>query len=136
MATQVLGLGQATPPSQLGVPLIGLFWRRQVLPPSVLRTIVALTAMALALTDTLVLGRGQATRMREVPLDWRRQVLPPSVLRRIVPLHPTATQVLGLRQATPSSSLVVALGWRRQVLPPSVLRKIVPPSPTATQVLG
>src|SRR5918912_1805849 len=53
-----------------------------------------------------------------------------------LPLPPTATQVLGLRQATSARMLVVLLGWRRQVRPPSVLRTIVPPSPTATQMLG
>jgi hypothetical protein len=81
---------------------------RQVRPPSVLRRIVSPP------TATQVLGRGQDTPNRTVlgvPLGWLRQVRPPSVLRRIVPrgriplspppLPPTATQVLGLGQATP-----------------------------------
>jgi hypothetical protein len=65
------------------------------------------------------------------------------MLRRSVPLKPTATQVLGLGQTTPTREVVVPLGWRRQVRPPSVLRTIVllPPMgvlhvATATQVLG
>src|SRR5918912_1246268 len=54
-----------------------------------------------------------------------------------LPLPPTATQVLGLRQATSARMLVVLLGWRRQVRPPFVVRRIVPPPPpTATQLLG
>src|SRR5919202_548590 len=68
-----------------------------------------------------------------------RQVRPPSVLRRIVPPTPTATQVLGRGQPTPTRVLGVPLGWMYQVLPPSVLRRIVPIVPlfpTATQVLG
>src|SRR5918911_4725100 len=72
-----------------------------------------------------------------------RQVRPPSVLRRITPLPPTATQVLGRGQATPTRALGLRLSWRRQVRPPSVLRTIVPvgvlsrkPPPTATQVLA
>jgi hypothetical protein len=61
-------------------------------------------------TATQVLERAQTTpfKMLGVPLLWLRQVLPPFVVRRIVPLVgvpsivvPTATQVLGLRQATP-----------------------------------
>ena len=36
----------------------------------------------------------------EYSMGWRRQVVPPFVVRRIMPPTPTATQVLGLRQAT------------------------------------
>src|SRR5438270_252890 len=53
-----------------------------------------------------------------------------------MPPTPTATQVLGLRQATSCRVLNVPLGWRRQVRPSSVLRTILPLPPTATQVLG
>jgi hypothetical protein len=134
-ATQVLGLGQATPYARLGVPLSGLGWLRQVRPPSVLRRIVPPSARA-----TQVLGLGQATPNNwGLAPGWLRQVRPPSVLRRIVPEFPTATQVLGLGQATPSRPLSVplsGLGWLRQVRPPSVLRRIRPLNPTATQVLG
>src|SRR5919202_969238 len=58
-ATQVLGLGQATRTRVPPVPLIGLFWRRQVRLPSVLRRIVPQTS-----TATQVLGLRQATPYR------------------------------------------------------------------------
>ena len=106
-----------------------------------------MTAMSWSPTTKQVLERGQATPVRVSggPKVWRRQVRPPSVLRSIVPLPvsvgcgtmlpPTATQVLGLVQATPVRLSGLPLGWRRQVRPPSVLRTIVP-APTATQRLG
>jgi hypothetical protein len=69
-----------------------------------------------------VLERRQATPDRGVlvPLGWLLQVLSPSVVRRIVPLlvlplprtPPTAKQVLGRGQATPSKVLGVPLGGR------------------------
>src|SRR5205807_849914 len=91
-----------------GMPL---GWRRQVLPPSVLRRIVPLLVLVFAPTAKQVLGLRQATPNRTVgvSLGWRRQVRPPSVPRRIVPSPPTGRQVLGRRQATPSRKLGVPL---------------------------